>query len=373
MSADVTRRSVLDATHAEMGASFANFAGWRLPLRFSGELAEHEAVRKAAGLFDISHMGQLVIHEPDAATLLSHAFVGDVRRLEIGAARYTMACNGQGGILDDLLVYRLQEDEFLVICNAANRAAVLDQLGALSLGLKVEVDDSGVDRSLFSIQGPDAITVVGSRTDHPLSVPARYRVARAHLAGHEVMLARTGYTGEDGFEISVASIDAEDVWRRLLDDSAGAHALPAGLAARDSLRLEAGLPLYGHELDIKRTPFEAGLERFVDLDLDHDFVGGNALRALAYAGVQERLVGLAGETGRSARPGYTVHALDAALVGMVTSGEPSPSLHRPIAMAYVSTEHAELGATLEVDVRGRMERVEVVSLPFYKRPRNAAR
>lgn len=364
------RRSALDATHRDMGASFATFSGWQLPLRFSGELAEHHAVRSAAGLFDISHMGQLVVQGRDAATLLAYALVSDVSLLEINAARYTMACDERGGVVDDLIVYRLQDEEFLVICNAANVRALLAHLGSLQVGMDVRIDDSGSEWALMSIQGPRAIEVVAARTDSPLVVPSRYRVVRTFVAGHEILLARTGYTGEDGFEISLASIDADEVWRRLLDDASDARAIPAGLAARDSLRLEAGLPLYGHELDVLHTPITAGLERIVDLA--HDFVGRDALRRAERDGPATRLVGLVGpngQRGRSARQGCAVHSNDGREVGIVTSGGPSPTLKRSIAMAYVNSDFSETGTALLVDVRSKMEPVEVTTLPFYRRQR----
>lgn len=364
------RQSVLNAWHAAAGATFTTFAGWRLPLRFSGELAEHQAVRNSASLFDISHMGQLTIIGPQAATVVSRSFVGDVGALEVGCARYTMACNDEGGVLDDLIVYRLSDEEFLVVANAANTDVVMHHLDAVSAGLEAAVTNNSRKRALFSLQGPAATRMIAQRAEELASLPSRYRLAHAHIEGRGVLLTRTGYTGEDGFEIGLDAADAEIVWSRLLEGDGEEQALPAGLAARDSLRLEAGLPLYGHELTLARSPLEAGLERFVDLD--HDFVGAAALRALARGGVTERLVGLMGNGGRSPRQGYTVYDLEGVAVGVVTSGGPSPTLHRPIAMAFVKIACSAPGSSLQVDVGGRMERLDVVALPFYRRSRRPA-
>ncbi|HTW97219.1 MAG TPA: glycine cleavage system aminomethyltransferase GcvT [Acidimicrobiales bacterium] len=354
--------------HEELGATFCDFAGWRLPLRYGSEVAEHLAVRSTAGLFDISHMGQIAVVGSKAAAGLAASLVSDVARLEIGAARYTMCCDEQGGVLDDLLVYRTGDARFLVVANAANTARIVAELRSRSPEGDVTVADETGERALFALQGPRAAELLRAACGDAL-LPGRYRAADLDVAGLPAFVARTGYTGEDGFELSVGAKDAPALWDALLaGDGAGAP-VPAGLAARDSLRLEAGLPLYGHELDATRTPFDAGYGNVVDLE--HTFVGDAALRRTAEAPSGVALVGLVDDSRRSPRAGYAVYAPEGGLVGAVTSGGPSPSLGGSIAMAYVARPAAVAGSVLEVDVRGRRQPARLVELPFYRRRRTA--
>jgi aminomethyltransferase len=349
---------------------FTEFAGWHVPLRFSGDLAEHRAVRVSAGLFDISHMGQIVVKGPDAAKALAGALVSDVGRLVTGAARYTMICQSDGGVIDDLIVYRIDEDEFLVIANASNTdsvcACLIDRAGAD----EVAIEDRTSERALFSIQGPDAARILATCTDAEMALPPRFSVRSMCVVRRPVIVARTGYTGEDGFEISVGATDSDIVWRRLLEGGRDRGLLPAGLAARDSLRLEAGLPLYGHELSLGRTPFAAGYGRVVDFG--RAFVGHKALVEVAQTGPSEILVGLVCHGQRSPRSGHVVSDGDGESIGIVTSGGPSPTLGVPIAMAYITRANAERGSSVWIDVRGRVESADVVSLPFYRRANRAS-
>ena len=369
------RRTPLTAVHERLGASLTGFAGWLMPLRYGSETAEHNAVRTAAGLFDLSHMGELVVTGPDAGAALDYALVGQPSALAPGRARYTMICAPDGGILDDLIVYRLSGEEFLVVANAANTAVVLDALEA-RIGRNAKVADQTDDYALIALQGPNAAGILAPVTDADLAAVKYYASYPATVAGHPILLARTGYTGEDGFELFTRPQDAESVWDALTAAGAGHGLVPAGLSARDTLRLEAGMPLYGNELGPDLTPFDAGLGRVVKLDKPGDFVGREALARRAEAAPQRELVGLAGRSRRVPRHGYEV-LWDGAVCGQVTSGAPSPTLGKPIAMGYVEPRVARDARQVQadgeqnrlaIDVRGSAEPADLVPLPFYRRP-----
>jgi len=358
-------RTPLHETHARLGAMFTDFAGWSMPLRYGSDLEEHHAVRRSAGLFDLSHMGEVHVTGPAAADALDLALVGNIGALATGRARYTMLCAPDGGVLDDLIVYRLDQTHFLVVANAANRALVAAELVARAAGLDAEITDRTLETALVAVQGPVSSAIVAAATGQDLDDLQYYAARPATLAGAEVMLARTGYTGEDGFEIFVPDEQATAVWEKLTE-LGGDRLVPAGLACRDTLRLEAGMPLYGHELSTDRTPFEAGLGRVVRFDKAADFVGRAALERRRDNPAPQVLVGLRGSGRRAPRAGYPVLHDDTA-VGEVTSGALSPTLGYPVAMAYVDRAVAQPRTSLVVDVRGRPEPVEVVELPFYKR------
>ena len=372
------RRTPLTSVHERLGATLTGFAGWQMPLRYGSETAEHKAVRTAAGLFDLSHMGELAVTGPGAAAALDYALVGQPSALAPGRARYTMICAPDGGTLDDLIVYRLAGDEFLVVANAVNTEVVFRELTARAGlgGRDTEVTDRTDDYALIALQGPSAARILTSVTDADLAAVKYYASYPATVAGRPLLLARTGYTGEDGFELFAAPQDAERIWQALTTAGAADGLVPAGLAARDTLRLEAGMPLYGNELGPDVTPFDAGLGRVVKLDKPGDFVGRAALAERAQASPERELVGLAGQTRRVPRHGYPV-LWDAATCGTVTSGAPSPTLGLPIAMAYVEAGVARQArqaeqdgkpSQLAVDVRGRPEPAALVPLPFYHRP-----
>ena len=363
----MSKPSPLHAVHAQLGATFTDFAGWSMPLRYGSELAEHKAVRGAVGLFDLSHMGEIAVTGPEAAQALDHALVGTLSAVKPGRARYTMICGADGGVLDDLVVYRLADDDFLVVANASNADTVLRELTGRATDFDAQVTDKSADTALIAVQGPNAVHVVGAVCDADLGALKYYASVRTTIGGLDVLLARTGYTGEDGFEIYVTADGAEQVWRTVTEAGQGHDLLPAGLACRDTLRLEAGMPLYGNELTADMTPFDAGLGRVVKFDKPGDFVGRDALERRKDEGTGRVLVGLRGEGRRAARHGYPVLDADGTAVGEVTSGVLSPTLGHPIAMAYVPAELAEPGTKLAVDVRGSAQPVEVVALPFYKR------
>jgi aminomethyltransferase len=352
--------------HVELGATMVDFAGWSMPLRYGSETTEHRAVRTAAGLFDLSHMGEVEVSGPAAGAALHHALVGDIAAMAVGGAKYTMICAEDGGILDDLIVYRLAEDRYLVVPNAANAAVVLAALRERAGRFGAEVIDRGGEYALLAVQGPAAAAVLARLTDADLDLIRYYAAGLGAVAGRDCLLARTGYTGEDGFEIFCAPADAPVIWAEALAAGAGHGLVPTGLACRDTLRLEAGMPLYGHELTRELTPYAANLGRVVALREGSDFVGRAALAARAEAGEPRRLVGLLGSGRRPPRTGYPVCDDGGATIGVVTSGALSPSLGQPIAMAYLDAEHAGPGNRVAIDVRGRAEPARIVPLPFYR-------
>lgn len=358
-------QSPLEGTHVAAGATMTDFAGWRMPLRFAGDLAEHRAVREQAGLFDLSHMAQIEVSGPQADQALDHALVSAASRLVDGRARYTTIVAPDGGILDDLIVYRLAASEFLVIANAANRGTVVNELTDRSEGFEASVIDRTPHRALIALQGPAAAQVLAGLVSADLE-PLKYYASLTTTFGDvPVLVARTGYTGEDGFELAVPGEAATSVWASILEAGADVGVQACGLAARDSLRLEAGMPLYGQELTRQTTPFEVGLGRLVHLD--REFVGAEALTARQQNPTGEHLIGLHGAGRRAARAGYPV-LVDSEHIGQVTSGVLSPTLGYPVAIARVSGE-LETGTSVQVDVRGSVQEMNVVELPFYRRPK----
>jgi aminomethyltransferase len=372
MTADgpLSRRTPLHDTHLRLGASMTDFAGWAMPLRYGSETAEHNAVRSAAGLFDLSHMGEIEVEGPQAAAALNYALTGDIAAIAVGKAKYTMICQPDGGILDDLIVYRLAERRYLVVANASNAGAVLAALRDRAARFDAEVLDRHDEWALVAIQGPAAAAILAGLTSSDLGGVRYYAIAEGKVAGRPVLLARTGYTGEDGFELFCAPQDAEPLWDALAAAGADRGLVPAGLACRDTLRLEAGMPLHGHEIGPERTPYAAGLGRVVALGKGGDFVGRDALTAAAKVPAARRLAGLVTAGRRVPRAGYALlDPVSGAAVGQVTSGAPSPTLGHPIALGYVDAALAAPGTAVQVDVRGAAEAARIVELPFYRRPR----
>ncbi|MDI3386109.1 glycine cleavage system aminomethyltransferase GcvT [Streptomyces sp. B-S-A8] len=374
MSQSVSPRlTALDALHRSLGATMTDFAGWDMPLRYGSERDEHNAVRTAAGLFDLSHMGEITVTGVQAADLLDHALVGNMGSIKPGRARYTMICRADGGILDDLIVYRLEADTYLVVANASNAQTVLDALTERAAGFDAEVRDDRDAYALLAVQGPHSPAILKAVTDADLDGLKYYAGLPGTVAGAPALIARTGYTGEDGFELFIKPEHAEQVWQALTEAGQEYGLVPAGLSCRDTLRLEAGMPLYGHELSTGLTPFDAGLGRVVKFEKAADFVGRAALEAAAERAEQNpprKLVGLIAEGRRVPRASMAVVA-DGEVIGEITSGAPSPTLGKPIAMAYVDAAHAEPGPASStgvcVDIRGSHEPYEVVALPFYQR------
>ena len=361
------RLTPLVGVHRALGARLIEFGGWLMPVQYQGIIDEHRAVRERAGLFDLSHMGELFVEGPDAAAGLAFALVGDPGSLKVGRAHYSMMCATGGGIVDDLIVYRLADERFLVVANAGNAEVVSDALAARLAGFKAVLDDRSLTTALVAIQGPGAAAILQPILDVDLSALRYYGISEGVVAGIPALVARTGYTGEDGFELFIDWGQAERLWHVLADAGRDAGLIPAGLGARDTLRLEAGMPLYGNELDLDTNPYDAGLGRVVKLDKAGDFVGRAALERISREGPAKRLVGLT-VTGRGiARHGYPILAGDRR-TGVVTSGTQSPTLGVPIAMGYVAPADGEPGTILAVEVRDQQVAAEVVALPFYRRP-----
>ena len=354
--------------HAALGASFTDFAGWQMPVRYGSETAEHHAVRQAAGLFDLCHMGEIELEGAGAAAALDFALVGSASAITVGRAKYSMITDEDGGIIDDLIVYRLADEHFLIVANASNVDVVFDALRERVTGYDTTIRNTSGDWALIAVQGPMSVAVLQPLTDIELTALKYYSIDAGRLDNHDVLFARTGYTGEDGFEVFCKTDEAVAVWESIAAFGASHGLVPCGLACRDTLRLEAGMPLYGHELSRDLTPFDAGLGRVVVFGKPDGFVGEAALAPRKDTTPGRRLVGLVTSARRSPRAGYAV--VDPATgdeVGEVTSGSPSPTLGHPIAMAYVRADLAEPGTKLAVSVRGATEDVEVVALPFYKR------
>jgi aminomethyltransferase len=367
-SASAQFKTPLHGRHVALGAKMVPFAGWEMPVQYAGITEEHLAVRQAAGLFDVSHMGEIEVAGTDALAAVQRISTNDASRLEVGQAQYSALATPEGTFVDDLLVYRLADDHFLLVVNAANIAAGYRwiQDGIAEIGDAVAVNTSS-RYALLAVQGPRALDVVQSLTDVDLAAVRYYRFATGEVAGIRATVSRTGYTGEDGLEIFVAPQVAERLWMALL--SAGRpHGLqPVGLGARDTLRLEAALRLSGQDIDGTTTVLEAGLGWIVGWQ-KADFIGRDALVKQREAGVDRKLVGFEMAGPGIARHGYAVHA-GGERVGVVTSGTRTPSVGKAIGLAYVPAAGTAPGTEYEVDVRGRRVPARVVPLPFYKRAR----
>lgn len=393
------RSTPLRERHEALGAALTDFGGWQMPVRYGSDLAEHRAVREAAGLFDVSHMAEFLVTGAHAGAFLDFALAARHSTMPLGKAKYSLLLSEEGGILDDLIVYRLDEDWFVVIANAGNAALVARNLAerretfplpdvpvaddgsfAFIPGRHVRVEDASSATGLVALQGPRAAEILAALDGLDLTVPARrqgdtpqpwtldelpyYAARAAGFRGAPLLIARTGYTGEDGFELLVSADAVGELWDALLEAGAPLGLVPAGLAARDTLRLEAGMPLHGHELSGDIRPAQARLGRVVKTG-DDDFVGKAALAASAADAPV--LVGLASEGRRAGRAGYAVVDADGTAVGEITSGALSPTLGHPIAMAYVAPAASGVGTELFIDVRGTRIPATVTALPFYRR------
>jgi aminomethyltransferase len=363
VSDSTLRTTALTELHDSLGAKLVDFAGWSMPVWYDGATDEHLAVRASAGLFDLGHMGELFVSGPEAGAALDWAVLVDASAMPVGRARYSMICNEAGGIIDDLIVYRLADDRWMVVANASNAGVVADELRTRCASFDAVVDDDTDDWALIALQGPQAADILQGLVDIDLSTIRYYRIDQAELLGQQAMVARTGYTGEDGFELFVPGDIAVDLWQALAD-AGGDRVRACGLASRDTLRLEAGMPLYGNELSLDTTPFDVGAGRLIKDDAP-DHVGRQALVAAA-DGPHRHLVGLFVDGRRPARAGYAVTRGGAA-IGTVTSGALSPTLERPIAIASVDSA-LEVGDSVEIDVRGKPVAATVTGLPFYTRP-----
>lgn len=346
--------------HVAHGGRIVEFGGWSLPVQYTGIVAEHNSVRTAVGLFDISHMGRLSMGGPDTLAVIDHAWTNDAAGMADFQVRYGLVCNEQGGVLDDVLVYRWPYG-WLMVVNAANRITIRDRLHGYAAGKQCQINDQTESTGMIALQGPKAVDLAADLFEQDVKSLKYYHAAATRCRGEQCVVSRTGYTGEDGLEVMMAGGPIKVLWQEFINRGA----MPCGLGARDTLRLEAAMPLYGHELTTEIDPYQAGLSWAVKPDKG-EFAGKDAmLRRKGEANARKR-VGLVLEGSRAAREGCKV-LVGGKEVGIVTSGAPSPTLGKPIAMAYVDPGHAGVGSTLQVDVRGTQVEARVSPLPFYKR------
>ncbi len=357
------RRTPLWAAHRGLGARMVDFAGWEMPVYYSGILEEHRAVRTRAGLFDVSHMGEVEVRGPKALEACQRLVSNDASKLVTGGAQYSVLCLPSGGVVDDVIYYRLAPDRYFFCVNASNEekdfAWIREQCRA------ADVVNRSVEFALLALQGPRAAEILQPLTALELAKLGSFRAAEASIAGIATLVSHTGYTGEDGFELYVDPAHAESLWNEILSAGAGHGIAPVGLGARDTLRLEKALMLYGNELDETTSPLEAGLGWVVKLDKG-DFVGRDALARQKAEGLRRRLVGVEMDGGAPPRHGYRLLAAGRP-VGVVTSGTKSPTLGKGIALGYVESGLSAVGTGLDVEIRGRLHPAKIVRLPFYQR------
>jgi aminomethyltransferase len=355
------KRTPLYDWHVKAGARMVPFGGWEMPVQYAGILEEHRAVRAAVGLFDVSHMGEFEVEGPQALAALQRLTTNDVAALETGQVQYSLLCASDGGIVDDLTLYRLAPDRYMLTVNASN----IDKDWAHIQGARAGGTWRNVssETALIAVQGPKAERLVGRLADVDVARVGYYRFVSGKVGGVSTLISRTGYTGEDGFELYLPAADAGRVWTALLDAGRGEGAVPVGLGARDTLRLEMKYALYGNDIDATTNPLEAGLG-WVVKPAKGDFIGRDAIERVRAAGVARRLVGLEMADRAPARHGYPV-VKNSARIGVVTSGSFGPSVERCIAMAYVAAAHAAVGTDLAVEIRGEARPARVVRTPFW--------
>jgi aminomethyltransferase len=364
------KRTPLYECHKEAGGKMVPFAGWEMPVQYSGVMEEHRAVRTAAGLFDVSHMGEIRVRGAGALGLLQRLTPNDVSKLAPGRAHYSGLLTDRATYVDDLLIYRLGEEDFLVVVNASNADRDFDWIASRvgDAPDAAEVVNVSDDYALLALQGPKALAILAPLASLDVSTLRYYGFAQGEVAGVPALISRTGYTGEDGVELYLAPEDAPAVWRRLLQEGAPHGLVPAGLGARDTLRLEAGMALYGHEIDDTTTPLEAGLAWVVKLGKG-DFLGRDVLAFQQAEGVKRKLVGFEVLGRGIGRQGHSILDASGNPVGTVTSGTFSPTFEKALGMAYVPVGLDSPGTRLGLDVRGKQVEAQVVALPFYTRPR----
>ncbi|WP_416294435.1 glycine cleavage system aminomethyltransferase GcvT [Paenibacillus illinoisensis] len=351
------------------GVRCIDFGGWELPVQFSGIQKEHEAVRERAGLFDVSHMGEFTVQGEQAEAFLQKLTTNDVTTLVPGQAQYTLMCYPDGGVVDDLLVYKLEDQHYMLVVNASN----IDKDWAWlqeHMVPGVSMTNDSAETALLALQGPLAADIIGKVTDTDVSVIEPFRfVQNAEVCGVKLLLSRTGYTGEDGFELYVQADQAAAVWNGLMEAGADHGLVPAGLGARDTLRFEAKLPLYGQELSPTISPLEAGVGMFVKLNAG-PFIGHEALLQQKNDGPARKLVGIEVLERGIPRPHYPIYA-EGVQIGEVTTGTQSPTLKRNLGLALINSQYAALGTPLEIEIRGKKLKAEVVKTPFHKRTRTS--
>ncbi len=368
-------KTSLNATHRQLGAKMVDFGGWDMPVEYSGLIAEHMAVRTRVGLFDVSHMGEIQLRGPEALDAVQFVSMNDASKLSEGQAHYSALLTEQGTFVDDILVHKFSPNDYLLVVNAGTRPKDYAWIRQHAQRFHCHVSDYSAHYSQLAIQGPQALALLEKLTSVDLEKIKNYWFVWGIVCGlHNVLISRTGYTGEDGFEIYIPSDEATTarVWNEILEAGREFDILPCGLGARNTLRLEASMALYGHEITEETNVFEAGLERFCKLDKP-EFLGQAALRnVLQDGGPQRKLVGLEMIERGIGRDGYPVCTLDGEEIGVVTSGSPAPFLKKNIALAYVPVVHSALDTELAVKIRGQNVRARVVPQPFYRRPKKQA-
>lgn len=359
------KRTLLYNRHKALGAKFIEFAGWEVPLQYSGIIEEHHAVRKAAGLFDVSHLTRIEVNGKDAIPFINKLITTDLEKLKQGQSQYTLLCNENGGIIDDLLIYKKPDGSIFLCANAINREKVIAWIKKHATPYNVDIKDITDAFAQIAIQGPETQGILQKLTSTNLSEIKKFAFAEINFDGMPLLVSRTGYTGEDGFEIYPSASSAESVWDKLIATGAESNLKPAGLGARDTLRLEMGYLLYGHDIDEKTTPLEARLERFISFDKS-DFIGKAALIAQRQNGIKKRLIGFELTNKGIPREGYKILAKGIE-IGAVTSGNMSPTLKKSVGLGYVNIGYDKIGDEIEIEIRGKAVSGKVVSLPFYRK------
>ena len=359
------KRTPLYEQHRQLGARLVEFGGWEMPVQYSGILEEHRAVRTQAGLFDVSHMGEFKVTGLDAQAFLQQLVPNDVSRLALNQALYTQLCQPDAGVVDDLLIYHLADNEYMLVVNAGNIEKDFAWVQQHSQGFNVTITNQSDATGLIALQGPAALAILQPLTEVDLSAIAYYHCAPGVVSGAGCLISRTGYTGEDGFELYCPAENAVTLWSNLLAAGKEHGLLPTGLGARDTLRLEAAYCLYGHELDETTNPLEASLGWTVKL-AKGDFIGHDALAKIKGEGLKRKLIGVEMIERGVCRGGYAIYDGERQ-IGALTSGAPSPTLNKNIGMGYVEAALAIPGKTVQIDIRGRMTAAQIVALPFYKR------
>jgi aminomethyltransferase len=368
------RKTALNAVHRQMGAKMVEFNGWDMPVEYpasGGIIAEHMAVRTSVGIFDVSHMGDIRLAGPGALAAVQHISMNDASRLAVGQAQYSALLYPQGTFVDDVIVHRLGDDEYLLVINAGTREKDFNWVRDNTRDFDCAVENLSDDFTQIAIQGPKAVDLLQKLTDANLAAVKFYWVTRGTVCGlKNILIARTGYTAEDGFEIYIPSDEATSarVWKEVLEAGKDFGVVPCGLGSRNTLRLEGKLPLYGHEISDTINVWEAGLDRFIKME-KLEFIGKPALEKAKAEGLKRTLVGLEMVERGIARDGYKVLDEAGAEIGYVTSGSPAPFLKKNIALAYVPPKHAAVGSTVKVEIRGQGVKAQVVPTPFYKRPK----
>lgn len=371
MADETLKRTPLHAVHVAAGARMVPFGGWDMPVQYAGIIEEHRAVRTRAGLFDVSHMGEVNLSGPGAVAFVQRLVTNDLARTAVGQAMYTPMCTPEGGIIDDLLVYHLGDGRYMAVVNAANTDGDLAWMRSHLPGSGVTLADVSAETALLALQGPRAPAILARLTREPVDLIKYYWFREGvEVAGRRAIVSRTGYTGEDGFELYVAAEDAVHLWQAILEAGRPDGIMPAGLGARDTLRLEAGLLLHGNDMDTTTTPMEVGLAWTVKLQKG-DFIGADVLRRQKAEGTSRRLCGFVLEDRAIARHGFSV-AIDGKPAGVVTSGSFGPTVEKNIGLAFVPPSHAAPGSRIAVEIRGRAVPAAIVKTPFYTRPKSGA-